>query len=133
MLYDDGKQPATGCTTKFIAAAIAYGATHWDEVKNRRVHVAEVSYTGRDLVSSLEQKTGEKFMVEYQSTADLLKEGEEAFQKGDIMTGTRNFLISVNFGGSGAACFSQGLGYGKESISRKSLEQIVAEAVEYVG
>jgi len=131
-LYDRGQHSATGCTIEFIAEAVTAALQLPDEqVANKRVEVAEVEYTGQDILRTLEQETGEKWNVEYISTEEARKAGIQARVEGNMRAAYVNFVLALNFGGSGASQLLSGLNFGKElGINRQTLASIVRDVVK---
>ncbi len=84
VLYDRGEAKATGCTLPFVGRCVAAVVRMPEvETKNRRIKVAEVEYTGRDVLAELERATGKKWTVENRSTDEALEKGNEALARGD--------------------------------------------------
>jgi hypothetical protein len=65
VLYDRGEAKATGCTSEFVGRCVAAVVRMPEvETKNRRIKVAEVEYTGQDILAELKRATGKKWTVE---------------------------------------------------------------------
>ena len=102
------------------------------ETKNRRIRVAEVEYTGQDILGELERATGKKWTVENGSTDEALEKGKEALARGDGRAAYLGYISKLNFDGSGAAHFEEGLAWnssGEYAVPRKSLREMVDDAV----
>ncbi|MCJ1397083.1 hypothetical protein MMC11_000275 [Xylographa trunciseda] len=125
-LLDGGKQMVTGCTLPFIAACVVRAITLRDEVKNKRVKIAEVRYSGLEILHLLEEATSTTFEVEDTSTEENLV---KARKSGNMLQITIAVLKRLNYNGSGAAYFEDGLEWGGKAIARKTLKEIVDEAV----
>ena len=126
-LRDGGKHMATGCTLAFIAACVVRAIALRNEVKNKRVRIAEVRYSGLEILHLLEEATSASFEVEDVNTdEDLVK----ARKSGNMLKITLAVLMRLNYGGSGAAYFEDGLEWGGKAMARKTLKEIVDEAVE---
>ncbi|MCJ1317497.1 hypothetical protein MMC15_002822 [Xylographa vitiligo] len=126
-LRDGGKHMATGCTLAFIAACVVRAIALRNEVKNKRVRIAEVRYSGLEILHLLEEATSASFEVEDVNTdEDLVK----ARKSGNMLKTTLAVLMRLNYGGSGAAYFEDGLEWGGKAMARKTLKEIVDEAVE---
>ena len=125
-LYDGGDKPATGSTTEFIAECVGAIVTMPPETtKNRRIRIAEVKYSGKEIAATFQAATGEKWAVEEKSTAALLEEGKKAFAKGDARGFYLANILALNFDGEGAAFFEEGLKFGDGQVKRRSLREIV--------
>ncbi|MCJ1288944.1 hypothetical protein MMC34_000475 [Xylographa carneopallida] len=125
-LNDGGKHMATGCTVAFIAACVVRAITSRDEVKNRRVRIAEVRYSGLEILHLLEKATSTVFKIKDIDTEENLFNAQKS---GDVLQVTIAVLMRLNYGGSGAANFEDGLGWGGKALARKTLKEIVDEAV----
>ncbi|MCJ1377444.1 hypothetical protein MMC17_000539 [Xylographa soralifera] len=126
-LNDGGKHMATGCTLAFIAACVVRAITLRDEVKNKRVRIAEVKYSGLEILHLLEEATSAHFEVEDVNTEENLI---KARKSGNMLQITLAVLKRLNYNGSGAAYFEDGLKWGGKTMVRKTLKEIVDEAVE---
>ncbi|PNP44415.1 hypothetical protein TGAMA5MH_03818 [Trichoderma gamsii] len=130
-LYDEGKHLATACTLSFLAACIVRAASlTGPEVRNKRVRVAEFAYTGKEVLDLLEKFTGDKFAVEYVKTADLVSRADEEIAKGNIRAAVVCYAHKHGNDGQGAAYLEDGLLWGQDELSRKTVFQIVEEAVK---
>lgn len=133
-LYDDGVNKCTACTTPFVAqAVVAVLQMPEAETRNRRIGVAEVEYSGVEMLEAMEKVTGQKWNVKRVSTEALLVNGRKALVEGNARAAYVAHVVALNFDGSGPARFEKGLEWnrdGKFSVQRKSLQQILREAVE---
>lgn len=133
-LYDHGRNTVTACTTRFVAEAVvvALQMMHVEQVKNKRLPVAEVEYTGRDLLRTLESATGEKqWRVEDISTESARQKGKELLAAGDPRGAYLNFATALNFDGCGAANLTTGLEFGSGyGLRRRTLDEVVRDVVE---
>lgn len=126
-LFDGGVHIATGSTLDFIARSIvAVLKMPKNETRNKRIRIAEASYTGQELLNILEDVIGEKFEVTSVPTASLVETATGV----ELAIGQ---VLRMNFNGSGVSDLRDGLEWnasGEFAITRKGLEQIVREAVE---
>ena len=128
-LYDGGEKEVTGSTTEFIAQCVGFVILNPELTKNKRVRIAEVTYSGMKLLEAAEAVTGEKWEVEVKSTEAVLQEGREAGSKGDRRGFYLGNILKLNFDGEGAGFFEDGLSFGEGLVQRRSLENIVKTAV----
>lgn len=125
-LYDGGEKDVTGCSVDFIAQCIgAVVRLAPETTKNRRIHIAEVKYSGKELSETVEEVTGEKWEVEEKSTDTIWEEGKKAGARGDVRGFYLGNILKLNFDGEGAAFFEEGLAFGDESVKRRNLKDIV--------
>lgn len=136
VLYDGGKAFATGCTMDFVARAVeTLLRMPAAETKNRRVKIAEVRYTGAEILGLFEDVTGKKWSVTESSTAQLTESARIAQQAGDAMGRYVGYILTLNFDGKGAGDFPEDLQWsaqGEFEIQRKSLREVVEDAVKGV-
>ena len=126
-LNDGGTHMATGCTLAFVAACVVKAITLRDEVKNKRVRIAEVRYSGLEILHLLEKATSAAFEVEDVNTEENLVKARNSRNMLQITLAVLKRLI---YNGSGAAYFEDGLEWGGKVMARKTLKEIVDEAVE---
>jgi hypothetical protein len=93
--------------------------------KYQRVQVAEVEYSGQDLLQLFEQYTGRSWTRVYVSTEELKTKGDDASRVGDRRAAYVNYVLMLNYNGCGAAHLSRGLRFGELNIERESLQSIV--------
>ncbi|KAK4942876.1 hypothetical protein LTR10_017452 [Elasticomyces elasticus] len=131
-LYDHGQNAVTACTVPFIAKAVVVALQMpVDQVENKRINVAEVEYTGKELLQICELVTGEHWHVEEVSTESARQKGKELLAEGNARGAYLNFATALNFDGCGAANLTSGLEFGSGyGLQRRSLEEIVREAVK---
>ncbi len=133
-LFDNGINSCTACTTDFVAQALsAVLQMPEEETRNRRIHIAEVQYTGLQLLDALQKATGRDWEIKHLSTTQSLSNGRKALEQGDVRGAYLGHVLKLNFDGSGAADFPEGLGWnsvGDFKIARKSLGVIIEEALE---
>jgi uncharacterized protein YbjT (DUF2867 family) len=128
-LYDGGEKQVTGSTTDFIANCVgAVVRLAPETTKNRRIRIAEVTYSGLEILRAFKEVTGEKWEVEEKSTDSLLVEGKKAGARGDMRGFYLGNILKLNFDGEGAAFFQEGLSFGDKPVERRSLKDIVKAA-----
>jgi nucleoside-diphosphate-sugar epimerase len=141
MLIDGGNVFATGSSSAFIAACIVAALKMPEEItKNKRIRIAEVKYTGRQILDVLEEVIGgEKFTVVDVPHRVAEERYEEAKQKGSVRetfvlpVGILNFsAVDNNNNPCGAGLLEEGLmwnGGGFLSYRRKTLLEIAKVAL----
>ena len=129
-LYDGGEREVTDSTTDFIAQCVGAIVTMPPETtKNRRIRIAGVKYSGKEISVAFQEVAGEKWEVEERSTGTLLDEGKKAGAKGDLRGFYLGNILALNFDGEGAAFVREGLKFGDGSVKRRSLREIVERCV----
>ncbi|MCJ1395886.1 hypothetical protein MMC18_008772 [Xylographa bjoerkii] len=129
-INDGGKHMLTGCTLRFVAAYVVRAIILRDVVKNKRVRVAEVRYSGLKILHFLEEATSAAFEVENKNTEENLIKARES---GNMLQITYAVLMRLSYDGSGAAYFEDGLEWGGKAMARKTLKEIVDESVKVCG
>ncbi|KFY49826.1 hypothetical protein V495_00437 [Pseudogymnoascus sp. VKM F-4514 (FW-929)] len=131
-LVDQGVHKATGCTKYFIALALLDMLLRPPgESENKKIHIAEVEYSGAALLKELEEETGAKWDVTHVTSAELIEKAEQYRANGDLRMTAVSLIHLLNYGGSGAAYYPQALlaELVGPKYQRKTLTQIVKEAV----
>jgi hypothetical protein len=139
-LFDGGNVPATGCSSDFIAACVVSALQMAeDQTKNKRIHIAEVKYTGRQILEVLELETGSKFTVtqvpssHLQENLALAKEQGLVREKFILPVMILNFAaVDENGEPYGAGLLEDGLrwdGGGFLHQKRKTLVELAHEAL----
>lgn len=80
--------------------------SHPAETANKSIYVASFTPTQNEILSVLEEATGEKWTVQKISTADAKIQGFEALGKGD-MTGIVGVLMASTYGPGNGNDFSK--------------------------
>ncbi|KKY21360.1 putative isoflavone reductase family protein [Phaeomoniella chlamydospora] len=129
--------PRTGCTLDFTAEAVAMSLRMPPErTRNKRIHIAETTYTGKDILSALERVTSSS---EWTITPDASTQSSttETDPQPDPQPDPQaqssdaeyeDFVITKNFDDSPSGYLPDGLEWNKDGefvIRRKTLDQIV--------
>jgi hypothetical protein len=136
-VIDSGDYYFTGCSMPFLAAAIV-AVLQMDEekTKNKRIPVAEVRMTMNQVADAYEEVTGTKFERDSVSSQELIEQRNTFLKDGNPSAA---LFVSVNLGafnGCGAGDAKEGLdfnGDGFLKLKRKSLKELVSEAVAKIG
>lgn len=130
---DGGDKVFTTSSTEFIAACVVALLKMDEEVtKNKRIRIAENQTTIREITSVLEEVSGKKFKVVAKTSEELSKAKDEATHAGDGLMAYVNAVLRVNFDGSGAGNFDEGLRFGTDGtahIARRSLKELAQGVV----
>ena len=130
--YDGGKYKVTGCSLRFVGAAVVKMASKsGGDVKNKRIRIAEMEYTGKQVASLLGKVSGDEFTVKEDITSEeSLKKCKAELEAGEELKAYFTAIKRLNFDGSGAGCFIDGLKW--SDLPRKSLEEQVRSVVDAV-
>ncbi|KAK5452149.1 hypothetical protein LTS15_007213 [Exophiala xenobiotica] len=133
VLYDGGQHKVTACTVRFVAEAILTALRMPNEkTANKRVHVAEVEYTGEELLRTIKLASGDKWIVTQLSTESVKENGMKLQAQGNLRAAYLDFARALNFDGCGAADLRSGLEFGRElevDLQRRSLSDIVRSVI----
>jgi len=129
-LYDEGKHLISGTTVPHIAKGVIAAIRHPELTLNRRIFIADISFTQQQALALLEKYTNAKWAVTNINTKDELKNGEEYLKNGDFMKGIRSLIMSIAYNGEGACHFEGKTSNKALELETDSLEKIVKEAVE---
>ena len=125
-LFDRGAHKTTGSTLAFVGRAVrSIIQMPLAGPKYQRVQVAEVEYSGQDLLQLFEQYTGRPWTRVYVSTEELKAKGDDAAQRGDLRAAYVNYVLMLNYNGCGAVHLLEGLRFEEFNIERESLQSIV--------
>jgi uncharacterized protein YbjT (DUF2867 family) len=140
MLIDGGDVVATGSSSDFIAAClVATLKMPEDETRNKRIRIAEVKYTARQILGALEEVTRQNFSV-VDVPNQVAKEGYQAARKQKLIRETFVLPVGIlNFSAvdddhtpCGAGLLEDGLVWNAGSFltyKRKSLLEIAKQAL----
>jgi len=132
-LLDGGEKRMTGSTTEFIANCIGAVITMPENfTKNQRIRIAETEYTGKSLLTTFEDVTGEKWTVIEKSTNTVLAEALEAGKNGNMAGFYYGSILKLNFDGEGAGYFEEGMAWLNGSVKRQSLKEMVERSVAHL-
>jgi uncharacterized protein YbjT (DUF2867 family) len=134
VLYDGGQHKVTACTVGFVAEAILTALRMPNEkMANKRLYVAEVEYTGEELLRTIELASGDKWTATQLSTESAKDNGMKLQAEGNLRAAYLNFARALNFDGCGAADLRSGLEFGRElevDLQRRSLSDIVRSVID---
>jgi len=129
-LYDEGKHLVSATTLPSIGKAVVAVIHHPELTLNKRIYIADVTFTQQEALALFEKYTGTKWTVKHMTTEDSYKQGAEYYAKGDFVNGIPAYVRAAVYNGQGASNF-QGKTINKAlGLETNSLEQIIKEAVE---
>ncbi|KAH8808809.1 hypothetical protein F5884DRAFT_793425 [Xylogone sp. PMI_703] len=140
-LFDGGDVPATGCSSDFIAASVIAALQMSErETKNKRIHIAEAKYTGRQILEALESAAEIEYTVTQVPAVGIRKKLELAKEQGPVRETFVLPVVLLNFAAVdehnnpyGAGLLEDGLQWNAGGFlhqKRKSLVEIAKETVE---
>ena len=129
-LYDEGTVAVSGSSYETIAKAVVAVIKQPEEWKNRvvRFHDTDRVVQKNMLEIAKRETPGVEWTVVQVSTDDLMKQGMEETQKGDMMAGMK-VLGAATFGGKYEVAFKnvENEKLGIEMMSEKEFEEMVAK------
>jgi len=129
VIYDEGKHRFSGATLKTITEGVRGVLLHPAETRNRSVKIVDATTTQLEELALLEKYTATKWTITHKATAQMKKEGHEAWERGDFNTAEPLIILPFVYGGEGACTFEENdnelLG-----VIPISLEHIVKTVVE---
>jgi len=129
-LYDEGKHLVSGSTFPHIGQAVVKVLHHPELTLNKRIYIADAIFTQQQALSLLEKHTGAKWTVKQVTTESLLKQGAEAFAKGNIMQGVQEFILNMVYNGQGSVDFTNKTSNKALGIEQDSLEHVIKQALD---
>lgn len=131
-LYGDEKAKGTGCSLRFTGECVVKVLQGDEQTRNKRIRVAEMEYSGSEILDELERAAGTEWVVERREAGELRKREMEESKMGDEMGEYITFVVKMNLVGSDAGRFDDGLLWeseGEDALKRKTLHEIVEEIV----
>jgi hypothetical protein len=98
-VWDDGSVPFSTTNLRIIAATIVKLLTDpiaYEDSKNKYIYTASHTTTQAELLEAAEKATGKKFDITTVHGAQVLQEGKEKVQTGDL-SGIRNIIQAIAF------------------------------------
>ncbi|CAF1203727.1 unnamed protein product [Rotaria sp. Silwood1] len=129
-LYDEGKHLVSGTLLKNLGKAIIAILHHPELCLNKRIYIADVTFTQQDVLALLQKYTNIKWTVKHVTTEDTLKKGQEEWTKGNFLDAYVAFILGLAYSGKGACDFEDKINNKDLGLERISLEQIVHDAVQ---
>lgn len=127
--YDQGKHLISGTILPNVAQSIVSILHHHGPMKNKRIYIADATFTQQQALELFQQFTGTKWKINEVSTSELLEQGGQAFVNEDKMTGILCFILSVIYNGRGACRFESKTSNKILGVQTKSLEKIIEEVL----
>jgi hypothetical protein len=129
-LYDEGKNLVSGATLPSIGKAVVAVIHHPELTLNKRIYIADATFTQQEALALLEKYTGTKWTVKHLRTEDSYKQGGEYYAKGDLSNGIRAYILASVYNEQSASNFQGKTSNKALGLETISLEQIIKEAVE---
>ncbi|CAF3099637.1 unnamed protein product [Rotaria socialis] len=131
-LYDEGKHLVSGTLLKNLGKAIVAILHHPELTLNKRIYIADATFTQQEVLVLLEKYTSTKWTVKHTTTEETLKQGQEEWTRGNFLDAYIAFILGLIYNGEGACDFEDKTHNKALGLERVSLEQIVNEAVQRV-
>ena len=129
-LYDEGKYSIAATTLPSIGKAVVAIIHHPELTLNKRIYIADTSFTGQEALALFEKYTGKKWTVKHISTEDSYEKGAEYYAKGDVANSIAPYIMGVVYNGQGAGNFQDKTSNKALGLGTIPIEQIIKEAVE---
>jgi len=129
-LYDEGKNLVSGTTLPSIGKAVVAVLHHPELTLNKRIYIADATFTQQEALALFEKYTGTKWTVKHVRTEDSYKQGGEYYAKGDLLNGIRAYILASVYNEQSASNFQGKTSNKALGLETISLEQIIKEAVE---
>jgi hypothetical protein len=129
-LYDEGKYSVSATTLSSIGKAVVAIIHHPELTLNKRIYIADTSFTGQEALALFEKYSGTKWTVKHISTEDAYKQAAEYYAKGDLGNAIPSYILGVAYNGQGACNFQDKTSNKALGLETIPIEQIIKEAVE---
>lgn len=130
ILYDEGKNLVSGTTLASIGKAVVAVIRHPELTLNKRIYIADVTFTQQEALALFEKYTGAQWTVKHKSTENVHKEAVEYYAKGDLANAIPAYIMGAVYGEQSASNFQGKTSNKTLGLETISLEQAVKEAVE---
>jgi nucleoside-diphosphate-sugar epimerase len=128
--YDEGKNLVSATTLPSIGKAVVAIIHHPELTLNKRIYIADATFTQQEALALFEKYSGTKWTVKHKSTKESYKQGDECYAKGDIANGIPAYIMAAIYSEQGASNFEGKTSNNALGLKTIPLEQIVKEAVE---
>ncbi|KAF8864273.1 NAD(P)-binding protein [Acephala macrosclerotiorum] len=130
MLYDGGEHQVTGCSSDFISRCVgAVLTTPEDITKNQRIRIAEVHFSGKELLCTFEEVTGKQWVGIHKTTDALVDESVKAMEERNMRGFYLGQILKLAFDGEGSCDFEEGMMHEREAIKRLALKDIISKSL----
>jgi uncharacterized protein YbjT (DUF2867 family) len=129
-LYDEGKNLVSGTTLPSIGQAVVAIIHHPELTLNKRIYIADATFTQQEALALFEKYSGTKWTVKHKTTKETYKQGTEYYAKGDLANGIPAYIMAAVYGEQSASNFQGKTSNKALGLKIIPLEQIVKEAVE---
>ncbi|CAF1566104.1 unnamed protein product, partial [Didymodactylos carnosus] len=129
-LYDEGKARTSGTILPNIAKAVVAAIHHPEVSLNKRIYIADATFTQQEVLALFEKYTNTKWTVRHVSTKDKQKEGAEKFAKGNVGEALLDYVRYLVYSGVKVNMLEGRTSNKDLGILTISLDQIVKEAVQ---
>jgi uncharacterized protein YbjT (DUF2867 family) len=129
-LYDDGKTRTSGSILPNIAKAVVASIHHPELTLNKRIFIADATFTQQEALVLFEKYTDTKWTVKHVSTKDTHKEATEKLAKGKFGEAFADYIRFLVYSGLKVNMLDGRTSNKDLEIPTISLDQIVKEAVQ---
>ena len=130
-LYDEGKTRLSGAILPNIGKAVVAAIHHPELTLNKRIFIADTTFTQLEALALFEKYTNTKWTVKHVSTNDLEKEAAEKLANGNIGAALVDYVRFFAYNSGLKVFLLEGRTSNKAlGIPTLSLDQIVQEAVQ---
>jgi len=128
-VFDSGNEPFTGTNLPFIGRAVAAILTHPSETANKYLDIASFVTTQNELLSLLEEQSGEKWTVEKRDTGATQKLADEKLARGDYSSFGDYLKVYLFRDGEGQSPKEGELANGVLGLGLEDLKETVKKAL----
>jgi uncharacterized protein YbjT (DUF2867 family) len=129
-LYDEGKARTSGTILPHIAQAVVAAIHHPEISLNKRIYIADATFTQEEVLALFEKYTNTKWKVKHVSTKDKQKEGAEQLAQGNPGQALYHYVRYLVYSGLKVNMLEGRTSNKELGIPTISLDQIVKEAVQ---
>ncbi|CAF1272454.1 unnamed protein product [Adineta ricciae] len=129
-IYDEGKRRQSGTTLPNIAKAVVAILHHPEIALNKRIFIANTTFSQQETLDYFEKETGIKWTVKHASSIETIKNAAEQLAQGKVMDAFVNYIRSAIYGDNKMFLFEGRTNNKELGIPEIPLERIIKEAVQ---
>jgi uncharacterized protein YbjT (DUF2867 family) len=130
ILYDEGKNRTSGTTLPNVAKAVVAILRHPELTLNKRIFIADTSFSQQEALALFEKYTGTKWTIKQVKIEDTKKQAAESLAKGNFPQAFGSYIMVLVYSGLQANIFDGRTSNNALGVPTLSFDQIVKEAVE---
>ncbi len=131
MIYDNGDQPFSACTTALIGSAVAKSLLQQEATQNRYIYISSFTTTQNEILAMLEKYSGQPWEKSTVSSKAKIEEARDAFRNGgDIYAASRLLILAVQYTPGNGSDFTGRDSNAALGLPKESIDEVVKRALQ---